>query len=251
MVALVNQSCFDFLKLIQDGVVDLCLIDPPYEISRETNFDMGDRGLKKYQISMDFGDWDSNFTGLDIVLKECFRVLEPGGTCICFYDLWKISVLKDYFEQAGFRQLRFLEWIKTNPVPINSKINYLTNAREIAVVGIKGSNPVFNSEYDNGVYSIPICHDKWRWHLTEKPLELIEALIKKHTNERALVLDCFSGSGSTAVASYNLNRDFIGCEISNVYYSRAIDRLVEFGTAAILSELSDFGTDIINTDFIS
>ena len=48
---------------------------------------------------------------------------------ICFYDLWKIETIKQYYENNKFKQIRFLEWIKTNPVPINSKINYLTNGR--------------------------------------------------------------------------------------------------------------------------
>ena len=110
-------------------------------------------------------------------------------------------------------------------MPINSKINYLTNAREVAVVGVKKNRPVFHSEYDNGVYKYPICHDKNRFHPTQKPLELIEALIYKHSNENDIVLDCFAGSATTAVAAYNLNRKFIGCELDETYYNKSIDRL--------------------------
>lgn len=102
---------------------------------------------------MNFGDWDKNFTGLDQVFKEAQRILVDGGTMICFYDLWKIETIKKYYEDNKFKQIRFIEWLKTNPVPINSKINYLTNAREVAVLGIKKSKPTFNSSYDNGVYS--------------------------------------------------------------------------------------------------
>ncbi len=74
---------------------------------------------------------------------------------------------------------------------MNSKTNYLTNAREIAVVGVKGGKPTFHSEYDNGVYSYPICHDKGRFHPTQKPIALLEELIEKHSNEGDLVLDCW------------------------------------------------------------
>ena len=58
-------------------------------------------------------------------------------------------------EKYKFKQIRFLEWIKTNPQPRNSKINYLTNCREIALLGIKKSNPTFNSQYDNAIYKYP------------------------------------------------------------------------------------------------
>lgn len=230
MIKLLNQDCFDFFRTVSDNSVDLILIDAPYEISRDTNFASGEttgKDTDRFRISMNFGDWDYNFKGLPEVIKECYRVLKKSGTLICFYDLWKVSYLRQYFESAKFKQIRYIEWIKTNPVPLNSKLNYLTNAREIAVVGIKGSKPVFHSEYDNGIYSYPICHDKGRFHPTQKPLALIEELIKKHTNDGDLVCDCFSGSGTTAVASYKTNRNFIGCEISKEYYDKSILRLKE------------------------
>lgn len=227
-----NISCFDYLATIEDNSVDLVLIDPPYEVSRETNFQSGEatgRDTDRFRVSMDFGDWDVGFTGLDVVIKECYRILKKGGTMICFYDLWKLTTLKEYFEKAKFKQIRFIEWVKTNPVPINSKTNYLTNSREIAVVGVKGGKPTFNSEYDNGIYKYPICHDKGRFHPTQKPLALIEELILKHSNEDDTVLDCFSGSGTTAVAAFNQGRNFKGCELSKDYYDKSIDRLKELG----------------------
>ena len=231
-ITLAHQSCFEYLRTIETGSVSLVLIDPPYEVSRDTNFASGEatgRNTDGFRVSMDFGDWDNNFTGLGDIIKECYRVLKKGGTMICFYDLWKITTLKEYFEAAKFKQIRFIEWLKTNPVPLNSKTNYLTNAREIAVIGVKGGSPVFHSEYDNGIYRYPICHDKGRFHPTQKPVALLEDLIQKHSNEGDLVLDCFAGSASTAVAAYNQNRDFVGCEISDEYYDKAILRLQSIG----------------------
>ncbi|MBU5457561.1 site-specific DNA-methyltransferase [Oscillibacter sp. MSJ-31] len=227
-----HMDCFEYLKLLESNSVDLVLIDPPYEVSRETNFQSGEatgKDTDRFRVSMDFGDWDNGFTGLDIVIKECYRVLKKGGTMICFYDLWKLTTLKEYFEQAKFKQIRFIEWIKTNPVPLNSKTNYLTNSREIAVVGVKGGKPIFNSEYDNGVYRYPICHDKGRFHPTQKPLALIEELILKHSKKDDVVLDCFSGSGTTAVAASNQERNFKGCELSKEYYDKSIKRLIDIG----------------------
>lgn len=223
-----NQSCFELLASLEDKTIDLVLIDPPYDISRPTNFQSGEETGKdtdRFRISMDFGEWDKNFTGLEIAIRECFRVLKDGGTMICFYDLWKIETLKSYLEAAGFVQIRFIEWIKTNPVPINSKINYLTNSREVAVLGVKKSKPTFHSEYDNGIYQYPICQDKGRFHPTQKPLALIADLINKHSNEGEIVLDCFAGSCTTGVAAALNNRQFIGCELDAEYYEKAVQRL--------------------------
>lgn len=231
-IDLKNMNCFEFLENIESNSVDLIIIDPPYEVSRQTNFQSGGETGKdtdRFRVSMDFGDWDNNFTGLDRVISECYRILRKGGTLICFYDLWKTTTLKQYFEQAKFKQLRFIEWVKTNPVPLNSKTNYLTNSREIAVLGVKCGKPTFNSEYDNGVYKYPICHDRGRFHPTQKPLALIEDLIIKHSNKDDLVLDCFSGSGTTALAAFNQERNFIGCELSKEYYDKSINRLSEVG----------------------
>ena len=231
-ITLTNQSCFDFLKTTPDKSIDLVLIDPPYEVSRDTNFQSGEPkgdNTDRFRVSMDFGEWDSNFTGLDLVIKECYRILKDGGTLICFYDLWKLTALKDYFELANFKQLRFIEWLKTNPVPLNSKTNYLTNSREIAIIGVKKRKPTFNSEYDNGIYNYPICHDKGRFHPTQKPVALLEDLILKHSHKNDTVLDCFAGSGSTAVAAYNTGRNFIGCEVSKEYFDKTLERFRNLG----------------------
>ena len=240
-ISIENNNCFLYLKTIPSNTIDLILIDPPYEVSRDTNFakcDPKGNDTDRFRMSMDFGDWDKNFTGLDIVIKECYRILKKSGTLICFYDLWKITTLKEYFENAKFKQLRFIEWIKTNPVPINSQTNYLTNSREIAILGVKGGKPTFNSKYDNGVYDnsydeenggdiykFPICHDKGRFHPTQKPVQLIKELIYKHSNETDTILDCFLGSGTTAIACMETNRNFIGCELSPLYYEKIIDRI--------------------------
>jgi len=123
-------------------------------------------------------------------------------------------MLKDY----KFKQLRFIEWVKTNPVPVNSKINYLTNSREVAITAVKGGKPTFNSKYDKGIYEFPIQNGKGRFHPTQKSIPLFEELIKKHSNEGDIVLDTFLGGGTTAIACKNTQRKFIGCEINKNYY---------------------------------
>jgi site-specific DNA-methyltransferase (adenine-specific) len=175
---------------------------------------------KKYCVKTDYGEWDSEFT-MDILEKfisEYYKKLRKGGTLIIFFDLWKISELKSLLEKYKFKQIRFIEWIKTNPQPLNSSVNYLTNCREIALVAVKCSNPTFNSKYDNGIYHYPLQGGKSRFHPTQKSLILFEELIKKHSNEGDTILDTFLGSGTTLFACKNTKRKFKGCEISSEYF---------------------------------
>jgi site-specific DNA-methyltransferase (adenine-specific) len=182
---------------------------------------------KKYCVKTDYGDWDSNFTieTLETFICEYYNKLKKGGTLIIFFDLWKITILKDLLEKYKFKQIRFIEWIKTNPQPINSKINYLTNCREIALIAVKNGKPTFNSSYDNGIYNFPLQGGKNRFHPTQKSLSLFETLINKHSNENDTVLDTFLGSGTTAIACKNTKRKFKGCEISKEYYDKIITLL--------------------------
>ena len=179
---------------------------------------------KKYCVKTDYGEWDSNFTldKLNDFIKEYYRVLKNGGTVIIFFDIWKISDLKDILEQNNFKQIRFIEWIKTNPQPLNSKINYLTNCREIALTAVKKGKPTFNGQYDNGTYFYPLQGGKNRIHPTQKNLKLFEELIIKHSNEGDTVLDTFLGGGTTAIASKNTSRNFKGTELNKEYYDKVI-----------------------------
>lgn len=255
-----NDDGLAFLQEVPDNSIDLVLTDPPYIISRNSglnelynNVRLGDNiktenewkeykkkhnidndkkkdlyikyGTiygKKYAVKTDYGDWDNDFTleELNAFVSEYYRKLRNGGTIIIFFDIWKITTLYDIMKSSGFQQIRFIEWIKTNPQPLNSSLNYLTNCREIALVGVKKNKPTFNSKYDNGVYSYPLQGGKHRFHPTQKSLQLFEELILKHSNEGDIVLDTFLGSGTTAVACRNTKRRFLGCEASVEYFEK-------------------------------
>jgi len=182
---------------------------------------------KKFAVTTDYGEWDSEFTmeKLQLFMKHFYRILKDGGSCIIFFDIWKLSYLKEMMEEEKFKQLRFIEWIKTNPQPINSSRNYLTNCREIALTAVKKGSSTFNSKYDNGIYRYPLQGGKWRFHPTQKSLPLFEELICKHSNEGDKVLDCFLGSGTTAVACAKNSRKFLGCEIDQDFFQKSVERL--------------------------
>jgi len=179
---------------------------------------------KKYCVKTDYGNWDNEFTiaKLEEFIEQYYNKLKKGGTIIIFFDLWKIETLKNLLEKYKFKQIRLIEWIKTNPQPLNSKTNYLTNCREIALTAVKGAKPTFNSEYDNGIYMYPLQGGKNRFHPTQKNVKLFEELINKHSNENDIVLDTFLGGGTTLFACKNKNRQFKGCEIDKEYYNKTM-----------------------------
>ena len=216
----------EFLSAIPNNSVDLILTDPPYSISRKSGFKaLGPNSVKRFAVDMDFGDWDHTEINLNELASLSYETIRPGGTAIIWYDLWKSSYLATAMIDCGFKQLRWIEWQKTNPVPLNSKVNYLTNSREIAIAGVKIGKPTFNSEYDSGTYQYAIPNNGQRFHPTQKPIGLFSELIIKHSNEEDLVVDPFLGSGTTALASLKNNRQFHGCDISDEYIEIARKRM--------------------------
>lgn len=224
-------DCLQELPKIDSNSVDLIITDPPYLISRNSNFKQisettSKEMTTKYNISIDFGDWDKIELDFEYLFSQWFRMLKKGGTLIVFYDIWKSNEIKEAADQVGFKQPRVCAWTKTNPVPINSKINYLSNATEYFFTFVKDGKPTFNSEYDNGFYRFPICHGKERLkHPTQKPLSLISQLIEKHSKFGDLVLDNFAGTGTVGEACQKLNRRYILIEKEESYFEMIQNRL--------------------------
>lgn len=227
---MINNVIYEDNKIILPDIksksIDLILTDPPYKISRDSNFKIGDKTGGKYKgLSNDFGDWDKEDLDWLFLLQEFKRVLRPGGKLIMFFDVWKMGFIKDLAENFKFQQPRIGVWVKNNPVPINSKYNYLSNSKEYFIsltkagyVNKQRAKSIFNSEYDKAIYECAtIAGKEVTGHPTQKPLLLIEELIKKHSNEGDLILDPFIGSGTTGVCCSNLNRKFIGIENNKDY----------------------------------
>jgi len=227
-----NSTDLELLRSMEKGSVDLVLTDPPYLISKDSGMqqlkDSGNSHEKygrKFATATDFGQWDKDYTidDLQLAIDEFYRILRPGGSCIIFFDLWKIETLTNLLFK--FSKHRLIEWLKTNPVPINQRATYLSNAREIAISCVKGGKATFNSKYDKGVYEYPIYSGKDRFHPTQKSLPLFEELIKKHSNEGDIIVDPYGGSGTTYVASTNTNRICLSCEPDEEYFKKAERRI--------------------------
>ena len=232
----VKKTDLELLSTIESNSVDLVLTDPPYIISKKSGMQsyrdslenggkVNEKYGKKFAVTSDFGQWDKDYSieDLRLSINEFYRILRSGGSCIIFFDLWKLETLKKLLSK--FSKHRFVEWIKTNPIPLNQYSTYLSNAREISISCVKGGKSTFNSKYDNGIYEYPIYNGKDRFHPTQKSLPLFEELIKKHSKEGDVVVDPYAGSGTTALSSKNTNRIFICGEPSDEYFQKGFDRV--------------------------
>ena len=251
----VKKYDLELLSTIESNSVDLVLTDPPYIISKKSGMQShserkpGDEGYeqiskkkledgseeevdygRRFAVKTDYGQWDKDYTldDLEKVINEFYRILREGGSCIIFFDLWKMETLKSLLSK--FSKHRLIEWIKTNPMPINQHATYLSNAREMAISCVKGGKATFNSKYDKGIYEYPIYNGKDRFHPTQKSLPLFEELIKKHSNEGDVVVDPYAGSGTTALAAKNTNRIYICGELSDEYFQKGYDRVEKNNT---------------------
>lgn len=217
---------FEVMKKIkEEGVqVDAIITDPPYNISRDNNFTtMGRSGI-------DFGEWDKNF---DLVgwIKFCEPLLKKGGNIVIFNDWKNMSYIVEELEKNGFEIKDLIRWEKTNPMPRNRDRRFITDY-EFAVWAVKkGGKWTFNRisetyERPKIIYNVtPKSEKKEGGHPTQKPVEVMEWLITRLTNEEDWVLDPFMGSGSTGVACMNLNRKFIGIELEEEYFNMSCNRI--------------------------
>ena len=182
---------------------------------------MGRKGI-------DFGEWDKE-VDLFSWLERIPRLLDRNGSVIIFNDWKNVGNIARHCELLGLEIKDFLRWEKTNPMPRNRDRRYITDYECAIWLVKKGAKWTFNrldEKYQRPkfVHSIVLGKEK-TGHTTQKPVSLMTEIIKIHTNENELVLDCFSGSCSTGVACINTNRRFIGIELDKNYFNIAKERM--------------------------
>ena len=207
-----NEDCLEGMKRIADGSVDMILCDLPYgEVNRKSS---GLRNLNK-------GLADECNMDLYMLCNEYGRICK--GTVYLFCGIEQISLLTSSLKKIGF-STRLGQWEKTNPSPMNGDKVWLSGS-EFCVIGRKPKS-VFNRHCEKPIWKYPVGRNKL--HPTQKPVELFEYLINSSTNPGELVLDNCIGSGTTAVASINTRRNFIGFEMDEEYYRIARNRIEEY-----------------------
>lgn len=212
-----NEDCRTGLSKVEDGSVDLVVMDPPYELQNTGRGAFGRRGY--------FSELEPISHGIDEELLDLILSKMKAINAYIFCNKSQLSMYLNYFERCGCN-IDLLSWHKTNPTPTcNNK--YLSDTEYI----------VFARDPGVKLYGTYATKKKW-WvtpvnradrelygHPTVKPLDIIETLVTNSSLKGELVMDPFMGSGTTAAACIRTGRDFVGFEVDQRYYRAAIDRI--------------------------
>jgi len=214
----------DSLNLIpelSDNSIDLVLTDPPYNISSKNNFHtMGRAGI-------DFGKWDDGSFDQKEWIKLVVPKIKKGGSIVIFNSYSNMGIMEDILTECGMTPKNMLIWHKTNPMPRNRDRLYVRRS-EFALWAVKDKGWCFNRQkdtYEDGIFTYSAPHHNIRIHPTQKPIPLLEELLRIHSNKGDLVLDPFSGSGSTAEACKINDRKFIAFEKEEDFYKKSLIRV--------------------------
>ena len=214
---------YKLIKEIPDNSVDCIYVDIPYLYKKGGNSQaslVAQRIVKNNNSLIEAGITD----GIDItILDEFIRVCKKINIFIwCSKD--QIYELLSYFDKIDCT-FQFMFWGKTNPTPMCNG-NWLPDVEYLLYFN-RGAK--LNNGYDiKSKYYISQKNKKDKDlydHPTIKPLDLVKRHLLHTTQPNDLVLDCFSGSGTTCVACKEIGRDYIGIEIDPNYHKISVDRL--------------------------
>ncbi len=213
----INQIlCGDSTNVLSNfpnGSIDLVITDPPYLCRYR---DRTGRTLAN----------DDNTEAVLSVFDEVHRVLKPNSFCISFYGWNAVAEFSGRWAKLGFKTAGQFVW----PKNYTSSSRYTRYQHESAFLLVKG-RPDIPENPINDVQ--PWKYTGNKTHPTEKAVNIIAPLIQSFSKPDDLVLDPFSGSGTTAVAAALNNRNYIGIELEQKYCELAKRRLADVGVLGI------------------
>lgn len=224
---LVNGDCMDVLGGIPDRSIDLILTDPPYNIAQYSTGNIALPG--RAALNNDVAGWDLNPIEPGELLADFKRILKPDGNIFVFTSYNLMGKWHAAFD-SEFDTFQFFIWHKTNPAPKIFKNGFLNSCEMIACMWNKGHKWNFTNQREmHNFFESPICMRPERLsepkHPAQKPVALLEHLIKIASHEGDVVFDPFMGVGSTGVAALKNGRKFIGVEIDRPYFDAAEKRV--------------------------
>lgn len=228
---IIQGDCLRILQDIPDNSVDAVITDPPYSSGGLHKSTRSQRTTEKYQLTgtqksyFDFqhDNKDQRSFGYWCIfwLSECFRVTKPGGVICVFSDWRQLPTMTDVVQSAGWIWRGIYAWDKTEAARPNK--GAFRNQCEYVVWGSKGGIAP-KDMYLPGVTRKAVI-SKEKFHLTGKPLEVMQDIVKVAHGNETIVLDPFAGSGSTCVAAIREGVNYIGIELSPDYCEVAEKRI--------------------------
>lgn len=243
---LYHGDCLSILNQLPDNSVDMIFADPPYNLSNG--------GFSVYagrMVSVDKGLWDVSKGFLDDYefhyrwLEACKRVLKPNGTLWVSGTYHSIYQCGYALQSLGYHILNDISWFKPNASP-NLSCRFFTASHETIIWARKDKKAkhTFNyQEMKNGNWSEdklkkPNLQMRSVWsmgtpkpeekkygkHPTQKPLDLLKRIVLSSTNKGDVILDPFTGSSTTGMASAIHGRKFIGIDMEKDYLELSIKR---------------------------
>jgi site-specific DNA-methyltransferase (adenine-specific) len=236
---LIFGDCLIELKKIKSESVKMVFADPPYFLS---NGGISCKSGEK--VCVDKGDWDKERDIQKIKdftmswISECKRLLEENGTIWITGTFHNIYDIGSTIKELNLKILNMVTWVKTDPPP-NLSGRMFTHSSEFIIWAKKtpSSKQFFNknlmAKMNNGnpmtdVWVLPHvsqAEKKFGYHPTQKPLRLMERIILSCTRENDLILDPFSGSGTTLIAALKYGRKFIGIENNQAFIDLSKKRI--------------------------
>ena len=224
-----NEDCLEGMKRIPDGSVDLIVTDPPYLI----NYKTGHRKDKAHRFN-DVILNDDNEQLITDYVKECYRILKEDSAMYLFCSSHKVDFFKRELEKE-FSIKNMIIWVKNNHTAGDLESAF-GRKYEIVFLVNKGQRK-FNGERLTDIWEFPRVSGDGQLHQNQKPIELIKRCIEKHSNVGEVVFDGFMGSGTTAAAALDTNRNYIGFELDEYYFNVAEKRLKNHTTQTDIFDL--------------
>lgn len=244
-VYLYHANCLELMDAIikkyPNGCFDMIFADPPYFLSNG-----GITCKNGKMVSVNKGDWDKS-QGPELNhqfnlewLKRCQNLLKKDATIWVSGTHHVIHSIGFAMQQLGMKILNEITWQKPNPPP-NLSCRYFTHSTETILWASKNEKAKHYFNYElmrnenegkqmKSVWTIkpPARNEKAHGkHPTQKPIELIERVIRASSKKGDLILDPFCGSATTGVAAINSGRRFVGIELSDKYIHLATNRLID------------------------
>src|SRR6201994_1767874 len=242
---IIEGDCVERMRALPEGCADLIFADPPYNLQLQGELHRPDQS----KVSAVNDNWDQfgSFAEYDKFTRDWLlaarRALKPEGALWVIGSYHNIFRVGTILQDLGFWILNDVIWRKSNPMP-NFRGRRFTNAHETLIWASRSAEARYTFNYEalkagnediqvRSDWTLALCtgeerlkgKDKKKLHPTQKPEALLARVILSASRPDDLVLDPFSGSGTTGAVAHRLRRRFIGIERDTAYAAAAKERV--------------------------